>query len=945
MWLGFSKHHNDPNPSGNGLALTRYFDAPVYRSKRRSRGGPKNEVRVPRPEVLMGDAALFRMTVASLGFQNRYSSCVFSFEKSDIDASEFNAGNPAAREKAAGVLGLAMANLFPGIPQVFWPPSYVTTHSHAGRVEINVAATRGVRGPDDRVRAFNPNPPGRFSQKWQAVQDLVNLRYGMCDPLDPGRLKLITAKKNWQVKADAQSVRGGEPVPSNPLQPILDQVVAEARAGNISGRAALVGLLNGLGAKSGWRVLTEAKDTVTIGAPGSSLKDRTRLRGILCRHEFSTDLVLASPDSMLRQRNQRQEELREAAGRLQKVHDAEADFNRSRLGLSRWPEVQFSALDWLNGHCDPPIGSIPKFHLVAQQEGTTKQKAVTENGERSNPATRAEIAPFGPRTTGPTLARNGSDPDRNRRPQNSGFGSAWANDRVGRSTRDTVADPGSHPLATQISHIGSLLQAVMSKLTSRTASLLALNAVAKAMPASLLKIYSNCSNKLEDLHDLLVARDHKHAKSTANERNTERTDRAVEFDRTSEVAAVKLVGPGRWGRSKAGGNSGSSAWNGEWVGSGSRGPQADVQRGRGDGSAAESNQFDRRHSSAPGDKAEQYAQQSFETSRLVHSQTLNATPEPDSVAAFLIRIKAIVARTSQTIPTVRLQMAHGNQIGVLVLVGNKSFIEVTKDQVIVLSSEDNVLTGKLVSALRHGLQITPPNHADLKQGMQRNPSGASETASRPNNASVVDSKTTGSNPPKSPTGVVETRTVSTINGQDGKQKTRTFHPGSTDERGQPSQVRGPKIASGIELDAALNSRNLTETERPHSNTAARPITILLRSPQQSAAILSLENVDWGTSQPYVFSAKQLLDEGYRKKLTLAIGTRRVIKCILLASDSGQPEREILEAWDLLKTSCPNFSAFEIAQMDSQGNLVEVTDPQSELDVVAPEQDSDGPGGP
>ncbi len=127
------------------------------------------EARSPRPEVLLGHPAVVQAAINGLGFKRRYSLCTLSFAASEICVEAFNRGNSGVRGAVAVAITAFLEFTYAGIPVSSRPPVLVSTHTHTGRLEINITLPRFVIDGGGAVRSFNPNPPGDGS-RWGSDQ-------------------------------------------------------------------------------------------------------------------------------------------------------------------------------------------------------------------------------------------------------------------------------------------------------------------------------------------------------------------------------------------------------------------------------------------------------------------------------------------------------------------------------------------------------------------------------------------------------------------------------------------------------------------------------------------------------------------------------------------------------------------------------------------------------
>lgn len=420
MLISWYKHSSDP---GGGRGLTAYMDQPVV-TKTMPGGRHQRVRRDPAPEVLVGDGDVFLMAVRSLRFEHVYRGAVLSFTREDVDVAAFNAGDAAARLAVDRALALTLEVAFSGIPVAARPPVYVTTHTHTGRLEVNLGLPRGVLGPDGRMRSWNPHPPREVSRAaWDAWRDVLNDGHGWADPLDPARQRQLKLP-DWILKQRAEAERNRLPMPVDPRETIHAAILAQVERGEIRNRTEVIAALSagggvvsgaapaadedvgldetmdaeldpgwdtdpdpddrapadvdatpladtdvdgetdidavaqedtdavpawtlaastaageGLGMRPGWTVLSQEPGSITVGRPGAAPRDRLRLDGLLYQATFTDPGALARNIAIARVA--RSAVMATAMARLHESHARRAAFNRSRLGLDRWPEVAF----------------------------------------------------------------------------------------------------------------------------------------------------------------------------------------------------------------------------------------------------------------------------------------------------------------------------------------------------------------------------------------------------------------------------------------------------------------------------------------------------------------------------------------------------------------------------------------------------------------------------
>lgn len=259
MLVGFSHHHDNYGSTGQARAddyraLTMYMDSPWVM---KVIGGARVRVdRTPVPEILFGRAEVLRRQIAALPFQRKYRFGLLSFEESDIDVVAFNSGDPRRRREVDLALALFVEALWPGVPADARPMPYVTTHTHTGRLEINVAHPRAVH-VNGRAFSHNPDPPtrqGEPSEYWRSFRDLLNLTFGWADPEDPAR-RLIFARPDWEAKLLAEGERAGLTAVPDRRDQALYAVWDAVQTCEVFSHEDVLAVLDAHLAPAGWRVL------------------------------------------------------------------------------------------------------------------------------------------------------------------------------------------------------------------------------------------------------------------------------------------------------------------------------------------------------------------------------------------------------------------------------------------------------------------------------------------------------------------------------------------------------------------------------------------------------------------------------------------------------------------------------------------------------------------
>ncbi|SEL59343.1 hypothetical protein SAMN05444413_111102 [Roseivivax marinus] len=293
--------------------------------------------RDPAPEILFGAQSLVGAYIDALPFRSRYRSCVLSFSPDELDVRRFNDGASASRTAVSGALRLLLEMAYAGVPLAARPPVLASTHTHLGRLEVNLLLPRAVGLPGDQLKSINPHPPGRESRDdWDAYTDVVNATFGWADPRCPMRRRHITPP-SWMAKAAAELMRRAE----RGEQVGVDQSDPRYRAWSLCRQATAAGLAArddivahvgaGLG-PYGWAVTSQSRADITCG-PIDGQGPRVTFRGAALGD--GAEDAIDPFDAM----SARQLEIAAAPKRLTQALNRRADFNRRNLSSRTWPDV------------------------------------------------------------------------------------------------------------------------------------------------------------------------------------------------------------------------------------------------------------------------------------------------------------------------------------------------------------------------------------------------------------------------------------------------------------------------------------------------------------------------------------------------------------------------------------------------------------------------------
>lgn len=321
MMVMWSEHTGADDPDGNGVVEYMAAES-VWKPK--PEGGRERIQRIPPPEVLKGDELLMRQAIRAVPFECRYSSGVLSFEHDDVDVAAFNASDPEQRRRVAEVIREFEDTAYAGIPEEHRPPTFWTTHTHTGRLELNFCMPRAILAGNGKLRSINPHPPGNESRYlFDAFRDTFNARYSWADPADPARARLVKVP-NWIQKVVAEARRAGaEPKPRT-VERIGQWAEAAVAAGEIRSRDDLIRQIRA----AGIQVSRIGEDYITLV---NETGVRVRLKGRLFSATFtSPETLRPAADATPRL------DLAECQARLDCHRKRRAEFNLRRYGGSAW---------------------------------------------------------------------------------------------------------------------------------------------------------------------------------------------------------------------------------------------------------------------------------------------------------------------------------------------------------------------------------------------------------------------------------------------------------------------------------------------------------------------------------------------------------------------------------------------------------------------------------
>lgn len=310
--------------SGGAAAMIEYQDAPLVRKK--VSGSHVDLVRDPVPERLLGHPGVIAALIAFLPFKKSFQLVTLSFAKEDIPVAEFNAGTGGHRERVGQILRLFLETAAPGIPPALRPPIFVNTHTHTGRLEVNILIPGMALRPCGQVMAYNPNPPGKAARRrWDAFTDTVNGRYGFADPRGFDHMRLV-GHQNQHLKLAAEARRHGVRIKDDDAAAIASEALLLYDCNSVDDRDEMLAALQSTMLQRDIRIVEIDDAGVTFSMP---CRRRLRLTG----HLFSAGFHPHNPIHDLTEIEYRTtcaERLKTAPVRLRHELELCAVFNRDR---------------------------------------------------------------------------------------------------------------------------------------------------------------------------------------------------------------------------------------------------------------------------------------------------------------------------------------------------------------------------------------------------------------------------------------------------------------------------------------------------------------------------------------------------------------------------------------------------------------------------------------
>ena len=203
MLIGWSPHQASADPAQPAAYL---LDTELLKHVGMQR---VRETRTPAPELLIGFPSVVQNAIAALKFEATYRVALLSFDPTEVDVVQFNAGDKMVRRSITVAIDLFFELAFAGVPSGRRPPVFVGTHTHTGRLEINIAMPRFVWTDTGKLRSYNPHPPMRGSRNaFDALGDFLVAQFGWSNPRALERAVGVKGP-DWAEKRVAAAARHG----------------------------------------------------------------------------------------------------------------------------------------------------------------------------------------------------------------------------------------------------------------------------------------------------------------------------------------------------------------------------------------------------------------------------------------------------------------------------------------------------------------------------------------------------------------------------------------------------------------------------------------------------------------------------------------------------------------------------------------------------------------
>ena len=200
--------------------------------------------------VLSGDPELTQKLSDSLGFQNRYTVGVLSFEEGNLPDEQ----KRAIMERFEGSL---MAGLDKDQYNMTW-----IEHTDKDRLELNFVIANQELTTGKRLQPYYDKADRPLVENWKQV---INHEYGLTDPHDPTKAQAIKTLNRQNLPKDVQQVK----------EQIGQAIAHQIEQGNITDRKGVIDTLE----QAGFEIARQTDKSISIKNPDG--KRNIRLEGVI----------------------------------------------------------------------------------------------------------------------------------------------------------------------------------------------------------------------------------------------------------------------------------------------------------------------------------------------------------------------------------------------------------------------------------------------------------------------------------------------------------------------------------------------------------------------------------------------------------------------------------------------------------------------------------------
>lgn len=200
--------------------------------------------------VLAGDPELTQRLSDSLGFQNRYTVGVLSFEEDDLPSEQ----KRAIMERFEG-------SLLGGLDKDQYNITWIE-HTDKDRLELNFVIANQELTTGKRLQPYYDKADRPLVENWKQV---INHEYGLTDPHDPTKAQAIKTLNRQNLPKDVQQVK----------EQIGQAIAHQIEQGNITDRKGVINTLE----QAGFEIARQTDKSISIKNPDG--KRNIRLEGVI----------------------------------------------------------------------------------------------------------------------------------------------------------------------------------------------------------------------------------------------------------------------------------------------------------------------------------------------------------------------------------------------------------------------------------------------------------------------------------------------------------------------------------------------------------------------------------------------------------------------------------------------------------------------------------------